>query len=144
MNHGRQALASAQDGWPTGQALVDILQKSGLVNADWYRRIYPDVGSAGLEPVEHFCEHGAAEGRSPNAYFDTVWYLEQYPDVGQEGVNPLLHYILIGAAEGRSTGRWFDTAYYLEQNPDLKELDINPLLHYLQAGRREGRPARRS
>ena len=124
-----------------GPSVVDLLRRSALVDADWYRETYPDVAAAGTDPVEHYVGSGADEGRQPNAYFDTAWYLEVNEDVRNAGMNPLLHYVVSGAAEGRGAGPDFDTAYYIAQNPEIGAADINPLLHFLRFGQHEGRVA---
>ena len=36
-----------------------------LFDADWYVATYPDVRLAGVEPLSHYLEHGALEGRWP-------------------------------------------------------------------------------
>ena len=43
------------------------MRQSGMFDAEWYGRAYPDVAAAGIDPLRHFIEHGAAEGRAPNA-----------------------------------------------------------------------------
>ena len=123
--------------------VVRLLRGSGLVDDAWYRRAYPDVARGGMDPVEHYVDHGAPEGRNPNSHFDTVWYVRTYPDVLESGVNPLLHYLVDGAREGRWASKAFDTAHYLSDNPDVADLGVNPLAHYLQCGMQEGRSARR-
>jgi lipopolysaccharide biosynthesis protein/glycosyltransferase involved in cell wall biosynthesis len=74
---------------------------TGLFDAAFYLRQYPDVLECGANPLEHFCDYGIAERRKPNVYFDTSWYLLQNPNVAQAGVNPLLHYFFHGKDEGR-------------------------------------------
>jgi hypothetical protein len=78
----------------------ELIEKSGLFDADWYRARYPDV--EGLDPLEHYLAHGGVEGRSPGPDFDGAWYLAAYPDVANAGVNPLVHYLRYGISEGRS------------------------------------------
>jgi hypothetical protein len=121
------------------------LAKSGLVDASWYLREYPDAAKSGRAPAEHYVEEGYARGYRPNPFFDTRWYLERYEDVRRSGKNPLLHYIQYGAREGRDPGPDFQTLYYLETNPDVRGNGLNPLAHYLRYGRHEGRlPAPRA
>jgi SAM-dependent methyltransferase len=121
------------------------LKKSGLVDAEWYLREYPDVAKSGRAPAEHYVAEGYARGYLPNPFFDTRWYLERYEDVRRSGMNPLLHYVQYGAREGRDPGPNFQTQYYLESNPDVRENGNNPLAHYLRHGRHEGRlPAPRA
>jgi len=75
-----------------------ILSESGLVDAEWYLRNYPEVVET---PVDHYVRVGASEGRDPNPMFSTKAYLKLNPDVAISGMNPLLHFVLYGAAEGR-------------------------------------------
>ena len=122
--------------------VVGLLLDSGLVDERWYKETYLDVANGGLDPVSHYVDYGAAEGRDPNSHFSTRWYLSNHPDVREMGINPLLHYLTHGAREGRRVGPAFDTAYYLAQNPDVDAEQVNPLAHYLRSGLREGRLGR--
>lgn len=79
-----------------------LLYTSGLFDADWYLSTYSDVKDANIDPVEHYLEYGAKEGRLPSASFDGNWYLKRYPDVADSDVNPLVHYLKFGQNEGRS------------------------------------------
>ena len=72
-----------------------------LFDTDWYTTTYPDVAAAGLDPIRHFFDNGAREGRNPNPCFDTTWYLSMNTDVATSRMNPFLHYLLYGAREGR-------------------------------------------
>lgn len=83
-------------------AVVSSLRQSGLFDAEWYLRQYPDVAQSGVDPVVHYVHHGAAEGRNPSAEFDTRFYLDTYPDVADAGMNPLQHYVENGRREGRA------------------------------------------
>jgi hypothetical protein len=99
-----------ETGWePATLAQLDL---SGLFDAAWYLLENPDVRSAGVDPLLHFCRNGWREGRKPNAYFDPAWYLEQNPDVLAAGMNPLLHYLRHGDQEGRRPIGYFDAAWY--------------------------------
>lgn len=44
-----------------------LLKRSGLFDAEWYVRRNPDVAGAGIDPLRHYVEFGAREGRAPNA-----------------------------------------------------------------------------
>ena len=66
-----------------------------------------DVSKEGIDPVEHFIRHGAAEGRNPSPTFDLRKYLEINPDVAEGGINPLIHFIKFGRKEGRSVVKQF-------------------------------------
>lgn len=87
--------------WSPSARLRRRIMESGLFDADWYLRAYPDVARAGVDPLMHYLTHGAVDRRSPGARFDAAWYLAAYPDIAAAGLNPLLHYLRHGAAEGR-------------------------------------------
>jgi O-antigen biosynthesis protein len=70
-----------------------LVEASGLFQRDWYLEFYPDVAAAGVDPLDHFLEIGATEGRSPNPRFRTQMYLKKYPGLKEIGLNPLVHYI---------------------------------------------------
>jgi hypothetical protein len=75
-----------------------ILSESGLVDAEWYLRNYPDVVEA---PIDQYIRVGTREGRDPNPFFSSRTYLKLNPDVAISGMNPLVHFVRYGAAEGR-------------------------------------------
>jgi glycosyltransferase involved in cell wall biosynthesis len=110
-----------------------------LFDSSWYLARNSDVAAAGMEPLVHYIEFGAAEGRNPNPLFDTCWYLAQNPDVAKAGLNPLAHYLASGAEEGRDPHPLFDTDWYATQNLDVFAAAVNPLAHFLESGAKEGR-----
>ncbi len=104
---------------------IELLEFSGqtfplvLFDEGFYLQNNPDVAAAGVNPLFHYVEFGAAEGRDPDLLFDTSFYLGQNPDVAAAGVNPLEHYINFGADEGRAPNEFFDATFYLLNNPDV-------------------------
>lgn len=80
----------------------ELIAGSGLFDRDWYLEQYPDVKKAKVNPISHYLESGAGEGRNPSPSFDTAWYLLTYPDVAESGLNPLVHYIRFGRHEHRA------------------------------------------
>jgi hypothetical protein len=70
-------------------------------DAAYYLALNPDIASSGMDPIEHFLIHGAAEGRDPHPGFSVRDYLEAYPDIAAAGINPFVHYVRTGRAEGR-------------------------------------------
>ncbi|MDH1575535.1 hypothetical protein [Pseudomonas sp. GD03746] len=56
----------------------------------------------GVDPVDHYLEHGSTGGFDPSEFFSSSFYLERYPDVARAGMNPLLHYVRFGTEEERS------------------------------------------
>ena len=111
------------------------------VDVDYYRFMNPDVKADGVDPLQHYLQNGAKEGRDPNAFFSTNGYLAANPDVAKSGANPLQHYDQNGWKEGRDPGVHFDNEQYLARNPDVKAAGVDPLLHFLQSGQAEGRHA---
>jgi chromosome segregation ATPase len=42
------------------------LKRSGLFDAEWYLRQNADVADSGIDPLRHYIQFGAKEGRAPN------------------------------------------------------------------------------
>ncbi len=82
---------------------TELIKRSGIFNEGWYLKTYPDVAETGVDPIQHYLEHGAAELRNPSPEFNTSWYLSKHPDVAEKNVNPVLHYFMFGKKEGRKT-----------------------------------------
>ncbi len=69
--------------------------KSGLFDAEFYLRKYPDVAAAGLDPLQHFVLNGGREARSPSQRFDGPYYVLTNPDA-QYADNILLDWLCEG------------------------------------------------
>lgn len=82
---------------------ISLVRSCALFDTDWYLQSYPDVEQSGADPIAHYLQYGAKEGRAPGPDFDGNWYLSHYPDVASSGVNPLVHFIKFGQLEGRQT-----------------------------------------
>ncbi|WP_141325425.1 hypothetical protein, partial [Acetobacter orleanensis] len=70
--------ASSQNEINGAQPIMQDSQEFQTViyfDGGWYLAMYPDVREAGIDPLEHFLNHGSQEGRSPNALFDSQAYL---------------------------------------------------------------------
>jgi GT2 family glycosyltransferase/glycosyltransferase involved in cell wall biosynthesis len=123
---------SLQPDRPDAESATRLAEVIGpFFDGEWYRTRYSDVASSGTDPLHHFANYGAAEGRDPNPFFDGAWYTTHYPDVAASGILPLLHYLDVGAAELRNPHPRFDAAYYVDQHPEAAN---NPLLHHLLFG----------
>src|SRR5690554_3906022 len=46
---------------------------SRWVDPDWYLQQYPDIAQAGLEPLQHYLNHGVKEGRLPCRLESLEW-----------------------------------------------------------------------
>ncbi len=75
---------------------------SGLFDAAWYKKHYPDVDKSGLDSLDHFLRFGVLMRRSPGPNFNTRFYLSAYPDVAASDFIPIVHYIRYGKKEKRS------------------------------------------
>lgn len=53
-----------------------------------------DVAASDLDPVRHYIEYGAREGRDPVPYFSTKTYLRDNPKLIESGINPFYHYLV--------------------------------------------------
>ena len=78
-----------------------VVAESGLFSEEYYATHNPDVIQAGRDPLEHFLDTGAWEGRKPSEGFDPNYYLRTYPDVEPTRLNPLAHYLWLGSIGGR-------------------------------------------
>src|SRR5664280_1576577 len=78
-----------------------LIAQAGIFDVAWYLSQNPDIATHGADPITHYLQHGAFEGRDPSRTFSSQWYLEQNPDVRAAGFNPLVHYLRFGATEGR-------------------------------------------
>lgn len=75
----------------------DIVRRSALFDAGWYRAVYPDVRRAEVCPAHQYVVSGAAEARDPGPAFSTTAY-RLAVDCGAE--NPLVHWETRGRAAG--------------------------------------------
>ena len=98
-----------------------------LFDAVWYQ-----LDNAEVVPVidvdtaqQHYFSIGAAQGRTPNAWFDADYYGRRWADLAAldlDAATLFRHYNLYGVWEGRSAGAVLDTfdgVRYLRDNPDV-------------------------
>jgi ADP-heptose:LPS heptosyltransferase/GT2 family glycosyltransferase len=78
----------------------ELLSRSGLFDAEFYVRAYPEIAKLNIDPLMHYIERGGREGLDPSADFDTAHYLNQCGDPDEKPANPLYHYLTIGIARG--------------------------------------------
>ena len=79
----------------------ELIEQSGLFDAEWYLQQCPDVATGDIDPIAHYLTQGAALGLSPGPAFSTSRYLAAHVDVAAAGMNPLVHYVRHGQREGR-------------------------------------------
>ena len=100
----RRRAGGAREATARRPASARLLDGSRLFDAAWYLSTNPDVAAARLDPVEHYLEFGAAEGRDPSPFFDAEAYLAGRADVAAGGLNPLVHFLSDGIAESEARG----------------------------------------
>ena len=115
-----------------------LVQASGLFDADWYLAGNPDVMQAGIDPMRHYFDFGAAEGRDPHPLFASQWYRRRYPDIVKAGANPLAHYLQFGFRERRDPHPFFSGSDYERRYAEVAPGGLSPLQHYVQAGCQAG------
>lgn len=130
-NYSRADLKSAA-------SLLRLIEKSGLLDNEFYKASYPEAAETKQPLVEHYYFIGAKQGYQPNALFQNAWYLKQYPALQSSGENPLAHYLTQGVLNNSQTHPLFDVEWYLKQYPDVRQdvaqQKMNPLWHYLHHG----------
>ena len=113
-----------------------------------YLRANPDVAAAHIDPLAHFLQLGAGEGRQPIALdrltasrtastTSITW--RTIPTSRRPDVDPFQHFQQFGWKEGRNPNALFDTKGYLATYTDVAAAGINPLDHYNDFGWHEGR-----
>ena len=95
------------------------IAKSGLFDAEYYRQNNSDVTNANVDPLMHYLECGAREGRNPSVQFDTSYYLEQCRARGENPENPLLHFLASGDALGLKTRRQEPSILFFLDSPSV-------------------------
>ncbi len=116
-----------------------VIRASGLFRPLYYLERNPDVAAANVDPLLHYIQRGAAEGRSPHPVFDPEFYWSQVAEAERGALSPLAHFASAGVAAGLDPHPLFDTDFYLRANPDVAAAGVNPLRHFMEHGWREGR-----
>ncbi len=94
--------------WPLRKA-DERARRAGLFDDAFYLEKYPDVKAAAIDPLRHYVEHGAFEGRKPHRLFAPEFYLRQRPEARAPGIDPLLDF-LAGGAQVANPHPLFDCA----------------------------------
>ncbi|MGA9164508.1 MAG: hypothetical protein WBZ31_08600 [Thiobacillus sp.] len=132
---------------PTEDALFAEFVRAHL-DRQAYLEAYPDVRSAGIDPVKHWLDAGMAEGRSffPDATFyhgDRARQVEgaqwlQFSWLGKP-VAVRINAPTEDALFAEFVNAHLDRQAYLEAYPDVRSAGIDPVKHWLDAGMAEGR-----
>lgn len=79
-----------------------LLKESALFDERYYLDRNPDVASAGDNPVSHYLNFGASEGRDPSLGFCELAYKRLHPDVLKSRMPGLIHFERFGRIERRT------------------------------------------
>lgn len=79
----------------------DMVEASGIFDAEWYVKTYPDVATLDIDPLGHFVQFGSRELRSPSAQFNARSYYATNADLRDHRIEPVFHFLLHGKREGR-------------------------------------------
>lgn len=104
---------------------------------EWYRVRHPDVLAAGVDPVTHYAEHGAREGRDPSPLVSAPWYAELVGEVGSGRTSVLEHLVAVGDRAALAPSPFVDPDWYGRRYPDATEGGRTPLEHLWHVGRAE-------
>ena len=102
-----------------------------IFDAKFYLWKYPDVAAAGGDPLRHYLEYGASEGRKPHPLFDHDYYLLCCPEA-RHGSEPSIFHFLKSPVPAGNPHPLFDCESYLRAHPDAARARMNPLLHYVK------------
>lgn len=101
------------------------------MDARYYKNMYPDILSRGLDPFEHYYYYGWKEGRNPTEWFSSNLYLETNPDVKDLETNPFVHYIRFGKQEGRKLGNEKQLEQQ-KQSQKLNDIQLRSAVNYVK------------
>jgi len=116
------------------RSTVELVYASGLFDADFYARQYPDTAGIGKGPLDHYLRFGLWEDRDPGPLFSCAHYRAQSSHTTQ--MPAVLHFVLDGDAAGRSPNWLFDTMWYRDRHMRGEEQQRNALFHYLEHHRK--------
>lgn len=79
---------------------IDNPDLRNSIDKSYYYARNVDIALAGVDPVEHYLKHGAAEGRAPNLWFDASFYNSIRPRDNHADLPDFIHYMKFGKRQG--------------------------------------------
>ena len=105
---------------------------------------YPEVGSFGIDPLDHWLRFGLEEGRWKSGRHKEKGLASRELRNKKPGFLRRLK-ISIRKRRKRWPSYWtFDPGWYLEAYPEVRAAGMEPLHHYISFGKEEGRQKRAS
>lgn len=96
-------------------------------DANYYLSTYEDVKAAGVNPLNHYMQHGYKEGRRPNEVFSPKFYKEMYlkgyPEYRHD---PFYHYLTIGRQSGYMPNKSGATFWPATSSPSMSQWEELP------------------
>jgi len=109
---------------------------------EWYLKEYPEVGSFGIDPLDHYVLFGLEEGRWKSRRHKEKSLVSGLLRKKRPGFFRRLE-ISIRNRRKRWTSCWtLDPVWYLQAYPEVRAGGIDPLQHYVSFGKKEGRQKR--
>ncbi len=115
------------------KAILSEILASGFFDNEYYLDRNPDVRAANVDPLEHFCNHGWREGRSPSENFDVKFYLASYPSASASGINPVVYHLHTGWEKGFKTTPGNRTGEVSNLDSSISRSSLGPDLSYIWA-----------
>jgi hypothetical protein len=109
-------------GWEQGR------QPNFYFDPNWYCTTYPEMHTAGRNPLRDYLEHGEKEGASPSPRFNTKWYRDEHHLPIEE--SPLQHYLSRRKVGMVSPLPEFDVVKYCQRHPKVLAVGYDPFEHY--------------
>ena len=86
-------------GKPVRFGEYQLVRNSVFFDKNFYLNENPDVKAAGADPIVHYLQYGAKEGRNPGPSFSETGYRALNPDVAGQMLSSLEHYEGYGRKE---------------------------------------------
>ncbi len=116
------------------EQVASEIRADGLFDPALYRLLNPDVAEQGIDPLRHYVDCGAREGRQPHPLFDIGYYLDQVPTRGAGEENVIWHYGRVGSSQDLDPNTWFENAWYRARYGGLMRPSETPLAHFIRVG----------
>jgi hypothetical protein len=118
---------------PDHERSARLIADSGLFDASYYLEHNPGVCKSGIDPLIHYIQRGAAEGRDPNPLFDGETY-KQVAGISNSDENPLVHFLTNGSVP--TAGAYPDVDALIEVQARVYQQTGLTLLADTRRGRR--------
>ncbi len=120
---------------PSMEEEISLLEKTPLLDRDYYRKNCDDLIHSGMESCEHYTFIGKYAGCNPNRWFDTIRYRVSSSIDSDE--NPLIHYLQKGWRDDIDPSADFDISEYISKYAEYIG-ENEPLTYHITEGEVKG------